>query len=128
MLAAVKGLDLPKTDADGKFWAGPIAGKPDYSIDFSKAGLVDQEFKCNPERDGNEITVVMRPGSAVEGVVMDVATKQITPLTPGLDPAWAPDGSKLVFAGGDGLFVIAPNGANRTRLTTGAHRAPAWRP
>ena len=61
-------------------------------------------------------------------VLLDVATKQMAPLTQGLDPAWSRDGSTLVFAGGDGLFVIGADGTNRTRLTTGAHRAPAWRP
>lgn len=73
MMQAVKGFELPKTDADGRFFAGPIAGKPDYSIDFLKTGWVDQEFKWNPERDGPEITVVMHRGSAVEGIVMDAA-------------------------------------------------------
>lgn len=83
--------------------------------------------------DGSRIAFARYPAgstsdASAEIVLIDVATKQITPLTQGLDPAWSPDGSKLVFAGGDGLFVIAANGANRTRLTTGAHRAPAWRP
>ena len=83
--------------------------------------------------DGTRIAFARYPAgrtddASAEIVLMDVATKQITSLTQGLDPAWSPDGSKLVFAGGDGLFVIDANGANRTRLTTGAHRAPAWRP
>lgn len=79
MMQAVKGFELPKSDADGRFFAGPIAGKPDYSIDFLKTGYVDGEFKWNPERDGPEITVVMRKGSAVEGIVMDAAKSE--PLT-----------------------------------------------
>ena len=83
--------------------------------------------------DGTRIAFTRYPAgstsdASAEIVLMDVATTQITPLTQGLDPAWSPDGSKLVFAGGDGLFVIGANGANRTRLTAGAHRAPAWRP
>ena len=83
--------------------------------------------------DGGQIAFTRYPAgstsdASAEIVLMDLATKQITSLTQGLDPAWSPDGSKIVFAGGDGLFVIAANGANRTRLTTGAHRAPAWRP
>jgi len=73
MLQAVKGFELPTSDADGRFFAGPIAGKPDYSIDFLKTGYVEQEFKWNPERDGGEITVTMHRGSAVEGVVMDAS-------------------------------------------------------
>ena len=60
--------------------------------------------------------------------VMDLATRQITLLGDGADPAWSPDGSKLVFAGTDGLFVMNADGSGRARLTTGEHRAPAWRP
>lgn len=52
----------------------------------------------------------------------------ITRLAEGFDPAWSPDGSKLVFAVGDGLFTIGADGSNLTRITTGPHRAPTWRP
>jgi hypothetical protein len=105
MMAAVKGLDLPKTDADGRFFAGAIAGEPDYSIDFTKAGFVDQEFKWNPARDGAEITVVMRRGSAVEGVVMDAEKAEpVTSftITGGDRVDTEPDapGSKNPFSGG----------------------------
>jgi hypothetical protein len=83
--------------------------------------------------DGTRIAVTRYPAgssdpAAAEIALVNVATGAITPLTQGLDPAWSPDGTRLVFAGGDGLFIIGANGTNRTRLTTGAHRAPAWRP
>lgn len=52
----------------------------------------------------------------------------VTSLTPGSEPAWSRDGTKLIFAGGDGLYTIDADGANRARLTTGPHHAPAWRP
>jgi WD40-like Beta Propeller Repeat len=61
-------------------------------------------------------------------VLMNLTTGRTTTLTKGLEAAWSPDGSRLVFSGGDGLFVIGADGANRKRLTTGAHRAPGWRP
>lgn len=52
----------------------------------------------------------------------------VTRLTRGSDPAWSPDGSKLIFAADDGLFTIGADGSDLTRITTGRHRAPAWRP
>lgn len=84
--------------------------------------------------DGTKIAFARYPdGVAGDGdaelAVMDVATRQLTILTPGSgEPAWSPDGSKLVFAGGDGLFIIDADGTNRRRLTTGPHSSPAWRP
>jgi hypothetical protein len=52
----------------------------------------------------------------------------VTRLTNGFDPAWSRDGAKIVFAGEDGLFTINRDGSRLTRLTKGAHSAPAWRP
>lgn len=61
-------------------------------------------------------------------VLLDLGSGKMTPLGGGSQPAWSPDGSRLVFAGSDGLFVMNADGANRKRLTTGRHYAPAWRP
>lgn len=65
---------------------------------------------------------------SMDVVVLDLVSGQRTVLTPGVDPAWSPDGSRLVFGGFDGLYVIGADGTNRTRLTTGPHHSPAWRP
>ncbi|MFL5617726.1 MAG: TolB family protein [Gemmatimonadaceae bacterium] len=66
--------------------------------------------------------------AAAEIILFDLASRQVTTLTNGLEPAWSPDGTRLVFAGADGLFLIRADGTNRTRLTTGPHHVPAWRP
>jgi hypothetical protein len=83
--------------------------------------------------DGSRIAFTRHPvgrtdAASGEIVLLDVATRQITSLTAGTDPAWSRDGSRIVFAGANGLFVIGANGADLARLTTGSHRAPAWRP
>jgi TolB protein len=51
-----------------------------------------------------------------------------------LDPAWAPDGSWLAFAGRDGfaveIYAVQPNGTSITKLTADGllARSPAWSP
>ncbi len=108
-------------------------------VNADGTGLVrltnDAEIDDNPawSPDGTTIAFTRYPAGRTDDasadlVLMKLATSQITTLTKGLETSWSPDGSKLVFAGADGLFVIGADGANRRRLPTGAHRAPAWRP
>jgi TolB protein len=50
------------------------------------------------------------------------------------EPAWSPDGSKIVFAslrdGGPHIYVMAADGSGTKQLTSGKHEdsAPAWSP
>lgn len=78
--------------------------------------------------DGSTIAFTTLAGGREEVAVMTPDGRGITRLTDGSEPAWSPDGAKLVFAGGNGLYTINRDGSNRTRLTTGNHHAPAWRP
>ena len=108
-------------------------------VNTDGTGLVrltnDAEIDDRPawSPDGTTIAYTRYPAGRTDDASADLmllklATSQSTTLTKGTDAAWSPDGSKLVFAGGDGLFVIGADGTARRRLTTGAHRAPGWRP
>ncbi|MFB0536693.1 MAG: tetratricopeptide repeat protein [Anaerolineae bacterium] len=64
-----------------------------------------------------------------------VGTGEPVELRPGESPDWSPEGDQIVHRGCDergdncGLYIMAENGTNPTRLTTDASdNAPAWSP
>ncbi len=115
---AVKGFEYPKTDADGRFTAGPFAGDPPFSIEFWKTGFENQKVKWDPKSPG-ELTIVMKSGGAVEGIVMDSTSHEpVTSFsisgTDRIDADAEAPGRMNPFAGGlsveskDGTFHVAP--------------------
>lgn len=136
MAAAVKGFDLPKTDADGRFLAGPIAGDAPYEVTFSKAGYVDAELKHDPKASTGEVVVKLQKGGAVEGVVMDEARGEpVVAFTVGggdlVDVDSDAPGGNNPFSGG----TTVEDGAGRFRiesvkpgLSTLVFRAPGYLP
>ena len=84
------------------------------------------EFDAAWSPDGKRIALTIG-GDGYRVAVLTLDDGVVTPLTSGSKPAWAPDGTKLVFAGSDGLYTIDADGSNRARLTSGAHYSPAWR-
>ena len=54
----------------------------------------------------------------------------LTPLVPGIDPAWSPDGLSLAFVRDGELFTVASDGTGEQQLTTGRGDVsePAWSP
>ncbi|HLZ29884.1 MAG TPA: hypothetical protein VKV73_21400 [Chloroflexota bacterium] len=93
--------------------------------------------------DGSQLalTVFTQPGPTQIALLPIGATGRqsaghtLTDLPGGaLDPAWAPDGSWLAFAGRDGyaveMFAVQPDGTSVTKLTSDGQlaRAPAWSP
>jgi TolB protein len=90
--------------------------------------------------DGSQlaVTVFNEPGPTQIALVPTTATgrplgRVLTDLPAGaLDPAWAPDGSWLAFAGHDGYavetYVARPDGTSVTKLTSDGllARSPTW--
>jgi TolB protein len=92
--------------------------------------------------DGSQLAVTwyVDPGpSQIALVPLSTNGRQpgrlLTNLSGGaLDPAWAPDGSWVAFAGRDGyavdIYAVQPDGSASTRLTNDGllERSPAWSP
>ena len=129
----------PAWSPDGKRIAlACSAGGNDYDIcviNRDRTGLVrlvqrpsiDTRPAWSP--DGNTIAFTVAPAPEAEGqiAVVPAAGGDITFITQGNDPSWSRDGTRLIFSRTDGLFTVNLDGTGLTRLTTGKHRAPAWR-
>jgi TolB protein len=92
--------------------------------------------------DGSQLAITMfvEPGPTQIALLPFSANgrqpgRVLTTLPGGaLDPAWAPDGNWLAFAGREGyaseIYAALPDGSSMTRLTSDGSltRAPAWSP
>jgi hypothetical protein len=100
--------------------------------------------------DGHQIAFTMACASQFQGVAsssvvcppgitpkqpyiatIDLATREVTRIVPGHDPAWSPDGSQLVYVGNEGspglrVYRFA-DGSVRQLTTNPLDRSPSWR-
>jgi TolB protein len=54
--------------------------------------------------------------------------QRLTPIEADHDPAWSPDGKRLVFIRNDNLWIMSADGSDARRLTNDGipNTAPAW--
>ena len=119
-------------DADG-------SGRHPLATPGLLAEAVDS-LAWSPDGSQLAITLFSEPGpTQVALVPLGTTGRQaghvVTDMPGGaLDPAWAPDGARLAFAGRDGytmdMYAIRPDGSALTRLTSDGvlARSPAWSP
>ena len=107
-------------------------------------GLAQQEaadaLAWSPDGTQLAVTLFNEPGpTQIALIPLGLANRQLSRIVtdlPGgaLDPAWAPDGSWIAFAGREGyaveIYAEQPDGSSLTRLTNeGAlARSPVWSP
>ena len=95
-------------------------------VQLTNDGAYDYSPAWSP--DGTRIAFSKDDGGASQIIILTVATGEMRTLTFGRRPSWSRDGKALVLDDLFGIHTIAADGTNRTRLTTGGHNAPAWRP
>ena len=103
-----------------------VDGEPAWSPDGRKIAFVTDRDADKVNWDSNyEIYLINADGSN--------PTRLTSRPSADVDPAWAPDGTKIAFAGyqdGDySIFTVKPDGTGLTRLTSGTgDYEPAWSP
>lgn len=131
---------------DGKYllFTSDRSGRPQiYRMPVSggRAQRLTFEGKYNASasfsRDSKTVLMVHHDGNGFRVAVMDLSNSQIKVLTKGrLDesPAWAPNGSMVIYAsesrGRGVLYVVSADGrvSQRLLLQTGDVREPVWEP
>jgi hypothetical protein len=90
----------------------------------------DSAFQGSPawSPDGSRLAFVNSQPNGTSMALMKPDGTGVSQLVPGWDPSWSPDGSKLVFVRSNGVFVAGADGTSATRISTGTHHAPSWRP
>jgi TolB protein len=107
-------------------------------------GLAQEEavdsMAWSPDGARLAVTLFNEPGpTQIALIPVDTAGRQLSRMLtdlPGgaLDPAWAPDGSWVAFAGREGyaveIYAVQPDGSSPTRLTSDGvlARSPVWSP
>jgi len=105
-----------------------------FKILFQSDRIPDTSFTARFQiyvmnSDGSNVGQLTFPNTARDSI-----TGHVTDTTSNFHPAWSPDGTKIAFAStrdtNSEIFVMEPNGANVTRLTSDAadDAQPAWSP
>ena len=109
---------------------------PSVAVEAGGEARLDVNVQCTPSP---QLAFVSAAGNAKSIALVKSSGADFTRLTPfsgsNYDPAWSPDGQKLVFTSErDGnnaeIYVMDWDGANATRLTSqlGGDYRPAWSP
>lgn len=121
-------FEYPRTDAEGRFRAGPLPGDAPHSVNFWRPGFAWARERWDPATQSGEWVVTLRRGGAVEGIVMDLASgepaRTFTIDTPdridqeaGEPGAWNPFAGGQLFENTGGRFRIDAMRPGNRRLT-----------
>jgi DNA-binding winged helix-turn-helix (wHTH) protein/Tol biopolymer transport system component len=106
--------ELVRYDSGQNLFVPYLGGIPARHVNFSRD---EQWVAYKNEVDG---TLWRSRADGTEALQLTFPPLEV------MHPSWSPDGKKIVFASGDGLFTISAEGGNPERLVQGGQ--PSWSP
>jgi len=100
---------------------------PSWSPDGKRILFLGTSYEWDDP--AGDIYVIDRDGANLKNLTAPAGSGQAYVQVRGRSPAWSPDGRKIAYADGGGIYSMDSDGTHKTRLNPGCwRRDPDWSP